>query len=78
MRQQSITGSCLHAIEEEKKGLLTHFWPRLAVDVVWVVALADQPKPSIASEYKTVGAALKEALTLVAVVVEVTSRLVPD
>jgi hypothetical protein len=55
-----------------------HFWPRLAVDIVGVVALADKPKPSISSKYKTVGAALKEALTLVAVVVEVTSRLVAD
>ena len=43
-----------------------------------VVALADKPKPSIASKYKTVGTALKEALALVAVVVEVTSRLVPN
>lgn len=55
-----------------------HFWPPLAVDIVGVVALADKSKPSIASKYEAVGAALKEALTLIAVVVEVTSRLVPN
>jgi len=55
-----------------------HFWPPLAVDIVGVVALADKSKPSIASIYETVGATLKEALALVAVVVEVTSRLVSD
>ena len=62
----------------KKKGILTHFWPPLAVDIVRVVALANEAKPSIPSVYKTVGTALKEALTLVAVVVEVTSRLVPN
>jgi len=55
-----------------------HFWPPLAVDIVRVVALANEAKPSIPSVYKTVGTALKEALALVAVVVEVTSRLVPN
>ena len=62
----------------KKKVILTHFWPRLAVDIVGIVALPDKPKSSISSEYETVGAALKEALTLVAVVVEVTSRFVPN
>ena len=50
----------------------------MAVDIVGVVAFADKPKSSVSSIYKTVGAALKEALTLVAVVVEVTSRFVPN
>ena len=63
---------------QRKKVILTHFWPPLAVDIVGVVALADKSKPSIASIYETVGATLKEALALVAVVVEVTSRLVSD
>ena len=75
--QESTTRSGLHAIKK-KKGILTHFWPPLAVDIVRVVALANEAKPSIPSVYKTVGTALKEALALVAVVVEVTSRLVPN
>jgi len=55
-----------------------HFRPPLAVDVVGVVALADQTKASISSVDKTIGTALKETLALVAVIVEITCRLVAD
>ena len=68
----------LHAIEKKEGMILTHFRPPLAVDVVGVVALADQTKASISSVDKTIGTALKETLALVAVIVEITCRLVAD
>lgn len=67
------------ACNRGKEGIiLTHFRPPLAVDVVGVVALADQTKASISSVDKTIGTALKETLALVAVIVEITCRLVAD
>jgi hypothetical protein len=49
----------------------------LAVDIVRVVAVSEEPEPSLASVIEPVGAAGQEALSLVTLVVEVALILVP-
>jgi len=48
----------------------------LAVDIVGVVAVAEEPEPPLAAVHQAVGAAGEEALALVALVVEVALLLV--
>ena len=59
-----------------QKVQLTSSFSGLAVDVVRVVTVTDQPEPPLAAVHQPVGAAGEEALALVALVVEVALLLV--
>jgi len=48
----------------------------LAVDIVGVVAVAEEPEPALSTVHETIGAAGQEALALVTLVVEVALILV--